>query len=157
MNPIIVSILLLVCSNVFMTFAWYAHLKELNGKPWLIAAMLSWLGGFTGVFVAGACQPDWLSGAKFRSAKNYAGSHYAERICTFCFFLHEGALKAGLCMGCAMYFGRCIFYVPGKNFPLAGFCWQDNGMAAGLASPDKFCPYNPQQKNVTIQPILQGA
>ena len=43
MNPIIVSILLLVCSNVFMTFAWYAHLKELNGKPWLIAAMLSWL------------------------------------------------------------------------------------------------------------------
>jgi hypothetical protein len=25
-----------------MTFAWYAHLKELNGKPWLIAAMVSW-------------------------------------------------------------------------------------------------------------------
>lgn len=25
-----------------MTFAWYAHLKELNGKPWIIAAMLSW-------------------------------------------------------------------------------------------------------------------
>jgi uncharacterized protein (DUF486 family) len=43
MNPIILSILLLVCSNVFMTFAWYAHLKELNGKPWLIAAILSWL------------------------------------------------------------------------------------------------------------------
>ena len=34
--------MLLVCSNVFMTFAWYAHLKELNGKPWLMAAMLSW-------------------------------------------------------------------------------------------------------------------
>ena len=43
MNPILLSILLLVCSNVFMTFAWYAHLKELNGKPWLIAAILSWL------------------------------------------------------------------------------------------------------------------
>lgn len=36
------SILLLLCSNVFMTFAWYAHLKELNDKPWLIAALLSW-------------------------------------------------------------------------------------------------------------------
>ncbi len=42
MNPIIASILLLICSNVFMTFAWYAHLKELNNKPWLIAAFVSW-------------------------------------------------------------------------------------------------------------------
>lgn len=36
------TILLLVASNVFMTFAWYAHLKELSGKPWLIAALASW-------------------------------------------------------------------------------------------------------------------
>jgi len=34
--------LLLVCSNVFMTFAWYAHLKDLNGRPWFIAALVSW-------------------------------------------------------------------------------------------------------------------
>jgi uncharacterized protein (DUF486 family) len=40
--PIVVSILLLICSNVFMTFAWYAHLKELNHKPWFIAALISW-------------------------------------------------------------------------------------------------------------------
>lgn len=33
---------LLVCSNVFMTFAWYAHLKNLADKPWLIAALVSW-------------------------------------------------------------------------------------------------------------------
>ncbi len=42
MNPILVSIALLLCSNVFMTFAWYAHLKELNNKPWIIAALISW-------------------------------------------------------------------------------------------------------------------
>jgi uncharacterized protein (DUF486 family) len=36
------SIALLVLSNVFMTFAWYAHLKELSAKPWLIAALISW-------------------------------------------------------------------------------------------------------------------
>lgn len=42
MNPTIISILLLICSNVFMTFAWYAHLKELNNKPWIIAALVSW-------------------------------------------------------------------------------------------------------------------
>ena len=33
---------LLVISNVFMTFAWYAHLKELNQKPWIVAALISW-------------------------------------------------------------------------------------------------------------------
>ena len=42
MNPIVTSISLLVCSNIFMTFAWYAHLKELNHKPWIIAALISW-------------------------------------------------------------------------------------------------------------------
>jgi uncharacterized protein len=33
---------LLVLSNLFMTFAWYGHLKNLNHKPWLIAALVSW-------------------------------------------------------------------------------------------------------------------
>ncbi len=34
--------LLLAASNVFMTFAWYAHLKNLADKPWWIAALISW-------------------------------------------------------------------------------------------------------------------
>jgi len=42
MNPIFISIVLLVCSNIFMTFAWYAHLKELSSKPWIVAALVSW-------------------------------------------------------------------------------------------------------------------
>jgi uncharacterized protein (DUF486 family) len=33
---------LLVISNIFMTVAWYAHLRELSGKPWFIAALISW-------------------------------------------------------------------------------------------------------------------
>lgn len=41
-NPVIKTILLLICSNLFMTFAWYAHLKDMNNKPWFIAALLSW-------------------------------------------------------------------------------------------------------------------
>jgi uncharacterized protein (DUF486 family) len=36
------SAALLVASNVFMTFAWYAHLKNLATKPWIIAALASW-------------------------------------------------------------------------------------------------------------------
>lgn len=42
MRPFFLTILLLSLSNVFMTFAWYAHLKELNQKPWIIAALVSW-------------------------------------------------------------------------------------------------------------------
>ncbi len=34
--------LLLICSNVFMTFAWYGHLKNLSDKPWWLAALFSW-------------------------------------------------------------------------------------------------------------------
>ena len=34
--------LLLAASNVFMTFAWYAHLKDLSAKPWYVAALVSW-------------------------------------------------------------------------------------------------------------------
>ena len=33
---------LLICSNTFMTFAWYAHLRNWNDKKWYIAALLSW-------------------------------------------------------------------------------------------------------------------
>ena len=36
------TVLLLTLSNVFMTFAWYAHLKNLSDKPWYVAAFLSW-------------------------------------------------------------------------------------------------------------------
>ena len=40
--PLIKAILLLTCANVLMSFAWYAHLKELNHKPWIVAALISW-------------------------------------------------------------------------------------------------------------------
>ena len=42
MSPVLRTIVLLTLSNVFMTFAWYAHLKELNQKPWIVAALISW-------------------------------------------------------------------------------------------------------------------
>jgi uncharacterized protein len=42
MRPMAISVLLLSLSNVFMTFAWYAHLRQLNNKPWIVAALISW-------------------------------------------------------------------------------------------------------------------
>ncbi len=41
-SPAARTVGLLICSNVFMTFAWYGHLKNLAAKPWLIAAVVSW-------------------------------------------------------------------------------------------------------------------
>jgi uncharacterized protein len=41
-HPFVPTALLLTASNLFMTFAWYGHLKHLNAKPWWIAALVSW-------------------------------------------------------------------------------------------------------------------
>ena len=42
MPVVIKTVGLLVASNVFMTFAWYAHLRHLNHRPWIVAALFSW-------------------------------------------------------------------------------------------------------------------
>ena len=42
MNRVTTSIVLLCCSNVFMTFAWYGHLRNMSHRPWIVAALCSW-------------------------------------------------------------------------------------------------------------------
>ena len=42
MRAILITAGLLTCSNVFMTVAWYAHLKDMRGKVWYVAALVSW-------------------------------------------------------------------------------------------------------------------
>ena len=41
-NPVLVTVLMLAVSNLFMTFAWYGHLKNLATSPWYVAALASW-------------------------------------------------------------------------------------------------------------------
>jgi len=41
-NPLLVTVLMLAVSNLFMTFAWYGHLKNLSSSPWYVAALVSW-------------------------------------------------------------------------------------------------------------------
>jgi uncharacterized protein (DUF486 family) len=43
MEKFLATAALLCCSNVFMTIAWYGHLKNLADRPWFIAALVSWL------------------------------------------------------------------------------------------------------------------
>jgi len=42
MSILVRTIVLLTISNIFMTFAWYAHLRNFHDKPWLVAALVSW-------------------------------------------------------------------------------------------------------------------
>ncbi len=42
MRPLVSTVVLLCLSNVFMTFAWYGHLKSLAHRPWIVAALVSW-------------------------------------------------------------------------------------------------------------------
>ena len=42
MPPIVTTVILLTLSNIFMTFAWYGHLKNMKAQPWIIAALVSW-------------------------------------------------------------------------------------------------------------------
>lgn len=42
MNRMLLTVMLLSASNVFMTFAWYAHLRHLGHRPWVVAALISW-------------------------------------------------------------------------------------------------------------------
>jgi uncharacterized protein (DUF486 family) len=39
---LLVTTIMLACSNVFMTFAWYAHLRNLSARPWYVAVVVSW-------------------------------------------------------------------------------------------------------------------
>jgi uncharacterized protein len=42
MSVLVTTVVLLTLSNVFMTFAWYAHLQNLSHRPWYVAALISW-------------------------------------------------------------------------------------------------------------------
>jgi uncharacterized protein (DUF486 family) len=41
-SPLPLTVIMLAASNLFMTFAWYGHLKNLQSKPWFVAALVSW-------------------------------------------------------------------------------------------------------------------
>lgn len=42
MGIVLITVSMLIASNIFMTFAWYGHLKDLKDRPWLVAALISW-------------------------------------------------------------------------------------------------------------------
>lgn len=111
------TILLLICSNVFMTFAWYAHLKNLSMKPVWIAILVSWgIAFFEYIFQVPANRIGFASGSF-----NLAQLKILQEIITLAAFapfaifymrqpLTWNYLGAAICMIGAVYF---IFRTPG--------------------------------------------
>lgn len=109
MKTLVVTALMLVGSNVFMTFAWYAHLKNLSTKPWLIAVLVSWSIAFFEYLIQ--VPANRLGHAAFSVAQ----LKILQEVITLLVFvpfsvlyLREGLrtdyIWAGLCMLAAVYF-----------------------------------------------------
>ena len=113
MNSLPVSVhtvLLLTASNVFMTFAWYGHLKYLDHKPWLLAALVSWgIALFEYLFQVPANR------ICFNGGLNLAQLKVIQEVVTLCVFVPFALLFmkqpfkldfvwAGLCLVGAGYF-----------------------------------------------------
>lgn len=68
---------MLIASNCFMTFAWYAHLKNLSDKPWFIAALISWgIALFEYMPMVPANRIGYTT-MSLGAIENFAGSHHA--------------------------------------------------------------------------------
>lgn len=108
MNPM-ATIGLLICSNMFMTYAWYGHLKDMKGKAILIAILVSWGVAF---FEYCLMVPANRIGANFYSLPQLKVLQEVITICVFAAFtviymkqkLSLDFLWASLCLVAAAYF-----------------------------------------------------
>ena len=110
MPATIQTIVLLTIANVFMTFAWYAHLKNLSSKPWWIAALASWgIALFEYLLQVPANRIGYMGGLTLAQLKIIQEVITLVVFVPFAiFYMGEGLkldyLWAGLCMVGAVYF-----------------------------------------------------
>ena len=125
------TLILLTLSNVFMTFAWYAHLKELNDKPWWIAAVVSWgVALFEYLLQVPANRIGFSQYG--RATEDSSGSDHAVGLRAVRADLHKQPLKldflwAAPCILGAVYF---VFRGEGASHPSTSF--KDLGQVANL-------------------------
>jgi hypothetical protein len=114
MHPIATTIMLLTASNVFMTFAWYSHLRTMPNKAWYIAALASW----------GIALFEYLlqvPANRIGYGQFSVGGHHARRVRAVFDLLHEGAIEARLLVGGAVPAGRRVLRVPIQARRVGGF------------------------------------
>ncbi|MBC7732310.1 MAG: DMT family protein [Bacteriovorax sp.] len=110
MPPWLQTVLLLAASNVFMTFAWYGHLKNLADKPWYTAALISWgIALFEYLLQVPGNRIGYGAGISLAQLKITQEVITLAVFVPFAFFFMDQPLKldflwAGLCLVGAVYF-----------------------------------------------------
>ena len=95
--------MLLAASNVFMTFAWYAHLKDLSDRPWYVAAFVSWgIACFEYLIQVPAHR---IGHTQLSINDHPLGLRAVRRR------VHEGTAEARLSLGGFMFARSCLLYV----------------------------------------------
>jgi len=112
------TVLLLACSNTFMTFAWYAHLRNWGDKKWYIAALLSWGLRCLNTLLQVPAKPHWLHHHEPVAIESDAGDHHARRVRAVRVFLHASTPQAGFSMGWSLPGWRCVLHVPWVTRPV---------------------------------------
>jgi uncharacterized protein len=106
------TVLLLTASNVFMTFAWYAHLKNLADKPWIVAALVSWgIALFEYLFQVPANRIGYTA-LSLPQLKILQEVITLSVFVPFAIFYMRAELKLGFSVGRAVPGGRGLFHVP---------------------------------------------
>ena len=102
-------IVLLVLSNVFMTIAWYGHLR-FKARPLLLVILASWgIAFFEYLLQAG--QPHWPHSAVGCAAQDAARSDHIHGVRAVCAVLFSGAVEAGLSVGGTVHHGRHLLHL----------------------------------------------
>jgi hypothetical protein len=103
--------LLLACSNLFMTFAWYAHLRNLADRPWWIAALVSWGIALFEYLLQVPANRIGYTALSLAQLKILQGGHHPGRVRSVRGAVHAGADPAGLPLGRALPRGSGVHFV----------------------------------------------
>lgn len=109
-NPMI-TILLLVLSNIFMTFAWYRHLKYGHDWPLLKAILVSWTIAFLEYCPGGAGKSSWLRPVLWFPAQNYSRNRYVDRFHCFRDNIYERENSMELSRGVRLSLSGHVFCI----------------------------------------------
>jgi uncharacterized protein (DUF486 family) len=132
-HPALSAAILLIGSNLFMTFAWYGHLRNMQSSPWWIAATASWgIALFEYLLQVPANRIGY-------TALSLGQLKIMQEIITlavfvpFCHVLYGSAAEAGLSVGGAVHGRRCVLHFPGVIFGMKRPCGSDARMYARVA------------------------
>jgi len=103
------TILLLTISNIFMTVAWYGHLKFRGEALWKVI-MVSWGDRLLRILFPGACEPHRLLPIHHRATKDHSGDHYAHDLSRVLGVLSRRQIQMELRRRLCVHRGRCLLY-----------------------------------------------